>query len=153
MRHDAFFWRRPSQPLAPREINKGIILHDHLLFEAIETDLALNTGQVHAPQTHERDGHSRPTSAEQFKRQHCPHPAVPAWRGRRIVAPPPFRAAEARVVFYPVRVVAAPGHRFSEEARALLDSLARSDKAQELAGLEPPRRLLAELRSQFASSF
>ena len=47
VRDHAFFWRGPPQPLAPREINKGIILHDHFLLEAIETDFALDARDVH----------------------------------------------------------------------------------------------------------
>ena len=67
VRHDAFFRRRPSQPLAPRQINKRVVLHDHLLFEAIQTYFPLNAREVHAPQTHESDGHAAPTRAEQLE--------------------------------------------------------------------------------------
>ena len=45
--HDTLFRGRPSQPLAPREIDERVVLHDHFLLEAIETDLPLDAREVH----------------------------------------------------------------------------------------------------------
>ena len=81
------------------------------------------------------------------------HWAVPGRRGRRIVAPPLFRASERSLILNPVAVVTAPGHGLAEQLGALLERLPRSDKAQELSGLKPTRRLLAELLAQLAGSF